>query len=258
MPTTSIDRLTRHHPGGDPVLNGRAALPQQTSRRREVYNPSVSTDSSAGRLSAVVALVLAAALVAAASVSRAQIPETAADLVREPAIAYFTAPVNDPIVELNRRIESGAVRLAFDTVLGYLPSVLEALRVPAASQVVVFSKTSVQAPRITPRNPRAIYFNDAVSVGYIRNADYLEFAAHDPLQGVIFYTLDQRRPAAGDAPAVIERRDFCLQCHNSNATRDVPGMVVRSIVTLPSGQTAPRFGNYVSDHRSPFEERWAG
>jgi hypothetical protein len=35
-------------------------------------------------------------------------------------------------------------------------------------------------------------------------------------------------------------------------------MVVRSIVTMPNGQTAPRFGNSVSDHRSPFEERWAG
>jgi hypothetical protein len=205
----------------------------------------------------MISSVLAAGCVVGMIASPAQIPDTSADLVREPAIAYFTAPVSDPVAELNRKLQSGAVRLTFDAAHGYLPSVLQALRVPEASQVVVFSKTSVQASRITPANPRAIYFDDAVSVGYIHDAAYIEFAAQDPRQGVIFYTLDQRRPAA-DTPPVIERRDFCLQCHNGNATNDVPGMVVRSIVTMPSGQTAPRFGNYVSDHRSPFDERWAG
>jgi hypothetical protein len=202
--------------------------------------------------------VVAAGLVVGVIASPAQIPETSPDLVREPAIAYFTSPVSDRVAELNGKLQSGAVRLTFDDARGYLPSVLQALQVPAASQVVVFSKTSVQAARITPANPRAIYFNDAVSVGYIHDAAYLEFAAQDPRQGVIFYTLDQRRPVYGDAAPTIERRDFCLSCHNGNATSDVPGMVVRSIVTMSTGQTAPRVGNYVSDHRSPFDERWAG
>jgi hypothetical protein len=206
----------------------------------------------------VVAAVVAAGLAVGAVAAPAQIPEASSDLVREPAIAYFTAPVSDPVAELNSRLQSGAVRLTFDDVRGYLPSVLDALQLPAASQVMVFSKTSVQAMRISPANPRAIYFNDTVSLGYIHNAEYLEFAAQDPRQGVIFYTLDQRRRSGSDGPPVIERRDFCLQCHNGNATSDVPGMVVRSIVTMPNGQTAPRFGNSVSDHRSPFEERWAG
>ena len=223
-----------------------------------VYNSSVSIGFRPKRTSVGAAIALSTGLVVGAIASSAQIPDTSSDLVREPAIAYFTAPVNDRVAELNRKIQSGAVRLTFDDARGYLPSVLDALRVPAASQVVVFSKTSVQAPRISPSNPRAIYFNDTVSVGYIHNAEYLEFAAQDPKQGVIFYTLDQRRPSAADSPPVIERRDFCLQCHNGNATSDVPGMVVRSIVTMPNGQTAPRFGNYVSDHRSPFDERWAG
>jgi hypothetical protein len=205
-----------------------------------------------------VATAVAAGLVVGAIASPAQIPDTSPDLVREPAIAYFTAPVSDPVAELNIRLQTGAVRLTFDDTRGYLPSVLQALHVPAASQVVVFSKTSVQASHITPANPRGIYFDDSVSVGYIHDAAYIEFAAQDPRQGVIFYTLDQRRPAAADTPPVIERRDFCLQCHYGNATSDVPGMVVRSIVTMPSGQTAPRFGNYVNDHRSPFDERWAG
>src|SRR6266545_4355823 len=111
---------------------------------------------------------MVAGLVVGAAAALAQIPESSSDLVREPAIAYFTAPVSDPVAELNSRLQSGAVRLTFDDARGYLPSVLEALRMPAASQVVVFSKTSVQASRISPGNPRAIYFNDTVSLGYIR------------------------------------------------------------------------------------------
>lgn len=35
-------------------------------------------------------------------------------------------------------------------------------------------------------------------------------------------------------------------------------MLVRSVVATASGNTVPRFGNYVADHRSPFVERWAG
>ena len=112
----------------------------------------------------------------------------------------------------------------------------------------------MQAPRISPRNPRAIYFDDTVTLGFIHGAEFLEFAAEDPQQGVVFYTLDQR---AVDKP-VIERRDFCLSCHNNRSTLEVPGLLVRSIATTATGAPVPKFGNYTSDHRSPFDERWAG
>jgi len=38
----------------------------------------------------------------------------------------------------------------------------------------------------------------------------------------------------------------------------VPGMLVRSQFTAPNGTTMPWLGNYISDHRSPLEERWGG
>lgn len=38
---------------------------------------------------------------------------------------------------------------------GYLPSLLEILDVPVSSQMLVFSKTSLQRDRISPRTPRA-------------------------------------------------------------------------------------------------------
>jgi len=132
--------------------------------------------------------------------------------------------------------------------------VLDALHVSRASQVVVFSKTSLQAPRISPRNPRAVYFNDTVSVGWVPTGEVVEIAAQDPKQGVIFYTLDQVEVARPR----FKRRDDCLQCHATGATLGVPGLVVRSIYPEPSGMPFFQAGGFVTDHRSPLKERWGG
>jgi hypothetical protein len=190
----------------------------------------------------------------AAAVAGGQFADLSPDLVREPAIAYFTKPSADRVARLNAELQRGAVTLAFDPVQGYLPSILKALRVPAASQLLLFTRSSVQAPRISPRNPRALYFDDTVTLGFIPGAEFLEFAAEDPQQGVVFYTLDQR---AVEKP-VIERRDFCLSCHNNRSTLEVPGLLIRSIATAATGAPVPKYGNYTTDHRSPFDERWAG
>ena len=101
-----------------------------------------------------------------------------------PAIAYATAPVSDPIAQLNGRLQRGEVTLEKHGPSGYLSSVLSALEVPIDSQVLVFSKTSFQAPRINPTNPRAIFFNDTVSVGWVRGGPVLEFVAQDSRAGL--------------------------------------------------------------------------
>jgi hypothetical protein len=202
----------------------------------------------------VLPLVIAACAIAGAAAVAPQIPDSSPDLVREPVIDYFRKPTTDAVARLNRRIQAGEGRLPFEERFGYLRSLLEALAIPPESQALVFSKNSLQTRHINPRNPRAVFFNDAVTLGFIPGAELIELAVQDAEQGVIFYTLDQQR---ADTP-LIERRDFCLSCHNSASTLTVPGVLARSIVTLPTGATAPRFGNYVSDHRSPFDERWAG
>jgi hypothetical protein len=170
-----------------------------------------------------------------------------------PAIQYTTLHTNDPVSELNRKIQEGKVHLEHDGSQGYLRSVLEALKVPIESQMMVFSKTSVQREIIRPDNPRTLFFNDSVTVGYVHGG-FIELAAEDPKQGVSFYTLDQ---SAGDKPAFI-RRNRCLDCHVSYATLGVPGMLVRSVATASNGITQPQFGQYVSDHRSRLQERWGG
>jgi hypothetical protein len=170
------------------------------------------------------------------------------------AIQYGKASVDDAISRLQRRIDSGEVKLQADDNFGYLRSVLRALDVPESSQALVFSKTSFQAPRIAPRTPRALYFNDHIAVGFVRTGDVLEFASLDPKLGVIFYTLDQQPTAHPH----FDRRDTCLECHQSGGTLGVPGLMVRSVFPDSTGMPLFHAGTFVTDHRSPLKERWGG
>ncbi len=138
-----------------------------------------------------------------------------------PAIEYDTRPLSDPVSQLSRRLEDGSVRLTFDDGPGYLRSMLDALKVPVESQMLVFSKTGVQRAHTDPRNPRALFFNDTVVVGFVRGTSILELAAHDPRQGVIFYTLEQRQQSRASFARADGR---CLGCHVSFNSLDVPGM----------------------------------
>jgi len=173
----------------------------------------------------------------------------------QPPIDYLNAPVNDPVTQLADRINSGATKLDFDDKQGYLIAVLKELDIPISSQTLVFSKTSLQLQRISPRRPRALYFNDDVYVGFCQNGDVLEFAATDPMQGAIFYTLDQ---AKTDRPEFVRDRGSCLTCHASSRTQNVPGYLVRSVFADGSGYPILGSGTYNTDHTSPMEERWGG
>jgi hypothetical protein len=177
-----------------------------------------------------------------------------AGALAHPAIGYYTQPTHDLVADLNRRIEDGTARVTFDERTGYLRSVLDALHVPAESQMLVMSKTGVQGLYTGPANPRAIFFNDAVTVGYIRDAPLLELAVHDPQQGVVFYTLDQKP----QAHPLFERRPACLSCHQVYGTLHVPGMVVRSVFMAPDGLPLSQFGSYDPDDRTLFRQRWGG
>jgi hypothetical protein len=172
---------------------------------------------------------------------------------RHPAIGYDQQPT-DAVGELARKVDDGLIQLRFEGAGGYLSSILEALRVPTESQTVVFSKTSLQSHYISPKNPRAIFFSDDVSVAFIRNAPLLELSALDPKQGMVFYAVEQRQ---SDRPR-IARSDSCLSCHESRNSMDVPGLLARSMAVGEGGETMPRLGNFISDHRSPFNERWGG
>lgn len=173
----------------------------------------------------------------------------------QPPIDYLNAPVHDAVAQLADRIKSGEQQLRYDDKHGYLPSVLEALDIPISSQTLVFSKTSLQLHRISPRRPRALYFNDDVYVGWCQQGDVLELAATDAKQGAIFYTLSQD----ADEPIQFTRdRGQCLTCHASSRTQDVPGYLVRSVIVDPIGNPQLASGTYTTDNRTPFSQRFGG
>src|SRR5215471_4825559 len=170
------------------------------------------------------------------------------------AIGYRARPAHDAVAALNLELAAGESRLTAESGSGYLRAVLRALDISADSQLLVFSKTGVQRNLTTPSNPRALLFNDAVVVGYIRGAPFLEVVTQDPQQGAIFYTLDQN----AQSPVQFRRQYGCLSCHHSLNTLDVPGMLVRSQFTASDGTSLRQLGQYMVDHRTPFEQRWGG
>lgn len=190
------------------------------------------------------------AFVAAAAQSQSAYPGM---LDTHPAIDYRGGQLDDAVTRLQRRIAAGEASLAFDPRQGYLRSILAQLEIPVDSQLLLFSKTGIQNAHTTPENPRALYFNDHVVVGYIPGAPVLEIASHDPRQGVIFQILAQEPSAAKFA-----RPDRCLSCHVSANSVEVPGILVRSNFTGIDGRAMPQLGNFIVDHRSPLEQRWGG
>jgi len=157
-------------------------------------------------------------------------------------VAVALACGEDPVAVLSRRMEQGAVKLPYDGVYGYLPALLGALHIPVESQLAVFSKTSIQSLRIEPANPRVLYFNDSVAVGWVRGG-FIELAAQDPGKGINYYILQQRPDES-----LIPRKD-CLRCHQSGATQ------FRSVVAGIDG-VASRESDI--DSRTPFNKLWGG
>lgn len=173
-------------------------------------------------------------------------------------INYETAEVNTRITRLQKQLDAGEVQLTVDSKRGYLDSVLKLLDVPASSQVMVFSKTSLQLRRIMPSRPRAVYFSDDMYIGYCQQGDVLEVAAQDPRQGTIFYTLSQPEVTADEKPLFVRDRGQCLTCHASSRTQGVPGLLVRSVYSDSGGHPLLGSGTFNTDHTSPFSRRWGG
>jgi hypothetical protein len=162
------------------------------------------------------------------------------------------AALHDPVTELIKQIQRGETRLDYSTNgWGYLPSLLKHLDLNIDSQILVFSKTSFQYLKISPKTPRAIYFNDRVSVGAVQDGNVFEMASLDPEQGLVFYTMDTEH---SPTPHFERRFSECLNCHGP-----ANGMVISSV--YPSTDGTPFVtGTFFEgiDHRTPIENRWGG
>jgi hypothetical protein len=164
----------------------------------------------------------------------------------------------DAVSRLERRLERGEATLDFRAGSGgYLASLLKQLGVNIDSQVLVFSKTSLQQDRISPQTPRAVYFNDNVAVGSVPGGEIIELTSLDPIWGVVFHTLDVHDSAQ---PRFKRKVEECTKCHGP-VNPFSPGLMVASVYPASDGTPVylggPSLFN-TTDHRTPFENRWGG
>src|SRR5262245_65342699 len=54
----------------------------------------------------------------------------------DPAINYSTAPLNNVVVDINKKWQEGSIKFSFDGRSGYLRSALEALERPLGSHLL--------------------------------------------------------------------------------------------------------------------------
>jgi len=223
----------------------------------EASYKSVATKGMLRLLSAGVVLLAAASLLAPV---RAQHANAFRGSLDDPAIAYATRPLDNVVADVNRRLEDGSLRFSFDSRNGYLSSALDALRLPVDSQLLVFSRGSLQGKLIDEQNPRALFFNERVALGWVRDGDFLEVAAHDATAGVVFYTLSNVRLKADatnvTAPPQFKRVFHCLGCHVTGDTLGVPGLLMFST----SRRTGTQFDGVPRhiDQSDPLSQRFGG
>ena len=172
-----------------------------------------------------------------------------------PTIPYTTGERTDRVAGLIDRVESGEVKLEYDSERGYLESLLAALEIDVSSQMLVYSQTSLQSRLINPKTPRAIYFNDDVYIGSVPGAP-IEIASLDPNLGPVFYSLEQT-PAA---PAFSAELGRCLSCHDSYSLTGggVPRFIVGSGYTGTTGTLVSHEGWILISDRTPLKSRWGG
>jgi hypothetical protein len=73
----------------------------------------------------------------------------AADENERPPIEYSKSTPDNCVSKLQALLEGGKVQLQHEQGHGFLPELLKALDVPVESQMLVFSKTSLQRDRIS-------------------------------------------------------------------------------------------------------------
>ena len=172
-----------------------------------------------------------------------------------PFVDYGGAEPSGRVADLRTGLSEGSVELEFATGTGYLRSLLAALDIDPSSQVLVFSKTSLQVGGIEPSTPRAIYFNDDTYVAFVPDSVSLEIATMDPALGQTFFTLPQ-----APAPRLERQTQRCLRCHDSYSLTGggVPRFILGSGYTGTDGQLVSHEAWILTSTSTPFRSRWGG
>ncbi len=200
----------------------------------------------------IVALFLL--MLAPAAVQYAASEDLAFADLEAPEHDYWKRELNDPFTLLKDDLEKGKLNLDESSEKAYLQSLLKALKIPVSTQMVVYSTTSLQLSLISPRTPRAVYFNEDLYLGYVQGGR-IEIVSIDPELGGIFYIFDI--PKDGSRP-VAERSERCMRCHSDEDTHEVPGVVIKSVIPGPTGGSLESYRRGLSGHEIPLSDRFGG
>lgn len=166
-------------------------------------------------------------------------------------IEYSTRTPSNRISQAEGRLTAKRPKVTGGPFLRWL---LEENGVSPDTQVLVFAKTSLQRDLIAPKQPRSLFFNDDLYIGWVPGG-LMEVTVTDPELGMVFYKLDARDP---NGPVKFERDADCLACHGGSMTRNWPGLMVRSVFPDQRGEPITSAGGHLVGHDTPFENRWGG
>jgi hypothetical protein len=175
-----------------------------------------------------------------------------------PVIGYGKTPPGDAFSRLMQQSGVNPDWLRHDPLgRGHLDSLLAALDIDPASQVLVFSKTSLKQRFISPENPRSLFFNDEVYVGFVPGSSTLEVGAMDPNLGPVFFDFAQN-PQAPELYSQETSR--CLRCHDTYSMTGggVPRFMLSSVLAGPDGNIVSHELSEITDTSTPIERRWGG
>ena len=177
-----------------------------------------------------------------------------------PAIDYSGPATHNRVWRMQQKLDRGELKLQWEPRFGYLRSLLQALEIDPDSQVMVFSRTSLQVDRISGTNPRAIYFNDDTYVGWIHGSNLIEFTVIDAHAGVVFFGLDNSPPAGTAGPRMEREGGRCLTCHDTYSMMGggVPRVLAMSSPVIDPADTRTYTSASDVDDRTPVAQRWGG
>lgn len=174
-----------------------------------------------------------------------------------PVMHYERTPTHNAVARLQQRLQSGEVKLAYESPRGYLDSLLAALGIDPSSQALVYSKTSLQTGSISAATPRAIYFDTDTYVGYVQGTGSLELAALDRELGQVFYTLPNQ---PGGATQIQRQTLTCLSCHDTYEMSGggVPRFLLMSAYVDVRGEQITHEDSILTTDETPIDSRWGG
>lgn len=175
-----------------------------------------------------------------------------------PVIGYGKVAPQDRFSKLMQELAASGTSLEYDASgRGYLDALLQALDIDPSTQVLVWSKTSLKQRFIQPSNPRSLFFNDEVYVGFVPGSSTLEIGAMDPNLGPVFFDFAQSPEAAQPFKQETSR---CLRCHDTYSMTGggVPRFMLQSVLAGTDGGIVSHEISEITDTSTPFARRFGG